>query len=360
MSETKLLVTGACGFLGVSLIRAIREAGVPWEVVGLDNLSRPGSESNRLALRDLGTQLIHGDLRCQSDVDALPRVDWVLDCAAHPSVLAGVDGLTSSRQLVEHNLTGTLNLLERCRSMRSGFILFSTSRVYSIRAIAELPIVVRDHAFELAEGGPLPAGASADGISEAFSTAAPVSLYGASKLASETLALEYGEAFDFPVWINRCGVLAGAGQFGRADQGIFTYWINAHLRRTPLSYIGFDGLGHQVRDCLHPRDLLPLLQKQFAAADEKTGNRVVNIGGGRDSARSLRQLSDWCDQRFGPHRVEADPRPRRFDLPWVVLDAGIAADSWSWMPRTPVAEILEEIAAHAEAHPGWLQLSALG
>lgn len=360
MPETRLLVTGACGFLGVTLIRAIREAGLPWAVVGLDNLSRPGSETNRLALRDLGVQLIHGDLRCQSDIDALPRVDWIVDCAAHPSVLAGVDGLTSSRQLVEHNLTGTLNLLERCRSTSSGFVLFSTSRVYSIRAIAELPMVARDRAFELDADCPLPPGVSAEGLAESFSTAPPISLYGASKLASETLALEYGEAFDFPVWINRCGVLAGAGQFGRADQGIFTYWLHAHLRRASLRYIGFDGLGHQVRDCLHPRDLLPLLQKQLAAADERSQVRVVNIGGGRASARSLRQLSDWCDQRFGPHPVGTDPKPRRFDLPWVILDAGLAADAWGWVPSTPVEAILEEIATHAEAHPAWLQLSAQG
>ncbi len=37
-------------------------------------------------------------------------------------------------------------------------------------------------------------------------------------------------------------MLAGAGQFGRADQGIFAYWINAWLRRRPLKYIGFGGL----------------------------------------------------------------------------------------------------------------------
>ena len=65
------------------------------------------------------------------------------------------------------------------------------------------------------------------GISEDFPTTAPLSLYGASKLASETLILEYGECFDFPVWINRCGVLAGAGQFGKADQGIFSFWIHS-------------------------------------------------------------------------------------------------------------------------------------
>ncbi|MFN9294352.1 MAG: hypothetical protein ACK6EB_40235, partial [Planctomyces sp.] len=54
-----------------------------------------------------------------------------------------------------------------------------------------------------------PVGFSEQGISEEYSTVAPVSLYGATKLASEALALEYGCTFDFPVWINRCGVLAG-------------------------------------------------------------------------------------------------------------------------------------------------------
>ena len=36
---------------------------------------------------------------------------------------------------------------------------------------------------------------------ESFPTSPPVSLYGATKLASETLALEYGDAFEFPVWV---------------------------------------------------------------------------------------------------------------------------------------------------------------
>ena len=61
----------------------------------------------------------------------------------------------------------------------------------------------------------------------------PLSLYGASKLASETLILEYGECFGFPVWINRCGVLAGAGQFGKADQGIFSFWIHSFKEKIP-------------------------------------------------------------------------------------------------------------------------------
>ena len=132
-------------------------------------------------------------------------------------------------------------------------------------------------------------------------TAAPVSLYGATKLASEALALEYGEAFGLPVFVNRCGILAGAGQFGRPDQGIFAYWINSRLRRRPLRYLGFGGKGHQVRDCLHPNDLVPLLGAQMAAPKLEASDRIVNIGGGMASAMSLLQLTEWCDDRFGPN-----------------------------------------------------------
>ena len=79
--------------------------------MGIDNLARSGSETNRVSLKRLGVQLFHGDIRMTSDLETLPLVDWVIDAAAQPSVLAGRDGKTSSRQLLEHNLLGTINLL---------------------------------------------------------------------------------------------------------------------------------------------------------------------------------------------------------------------------------------------------------
>lgn len=358
----KVLITGICGFVGSTLAHEFMVADPSLELVGFDNFIRPGSETNRAALKALGVRLFHGDLRAASDLDALPAVDWVIDAAANPSVLAGIDGRTSSRQLVEHNLVGTINLLEYCKLHRAGFTLLSTSRVYSIAPLAALSVEIQDHAFRPSLSALRLApinGLTSEGVSETFATTAPVSLYGATKLASEALALDYGEAFNFPVFVNRCGVLAGAGQFGRSDQGIFAYWINCHLRRRHLSYIGFDGLGHQVRDCLHPRDLVSLLQQQLhftgTLAPE---DRLINCAGGVTSTRSLRQLTAWCDARFGTHIVASDARPRPFDLPWVVLDSAKASRLWNWSPRTTTDAICEEIAAHAERHPNWLELSA--
>lgn len=353
----RILISGVCGFVGSTLARALAEAG-GHTVCGFDNFIRPGSETNRAELKQRGVRLFHGDLRMASDLEALPPVDWVIDAAANPSVLAGVDGRTSSRQLVEHNLGGTVHLLEFCKQHRTGFLLLSTSRVYSIAPLAALPTEVHDRAFRLAPSATPPPGVSPAGVDETFSTLAPVSLYGATKLASEALALEYGATFDLPVFVNRCGVLAGAGQFGRADQGIFAYWINAWLRQRPLAYLGFEGTGHQVRDCLHPVDLVPALLKQMAAPRIAPGDRIANFSGGAASAMSLRQLSDWCAANIGPHHVDADRKPRAFDIPWMVLDSTKAARLWNWQPQRGTGELLDEIAAHARSHPDWLDVSA--
>jgi CDP-paratose 2-epimerase len=272
-------------------------------------------------------------------------------------VLSGVDGKTSSRQIVEHNLAGTLNLLEYAKKNRSGFVLLSTSRVYSIPPLAALPVRVENGAFALDPARGLPAGVRTAGIAETFSTQAPVSLYGSTKLASEALALEYGECFGFPVWINRCGVLAGGGQFGRPDQGIFAYWLHSWKQGRALKYIGFDGQGHQTRDMLHPRDLAALITRQVHFSGQ-AASRLVNVAGGAGQAMSLRQLSDWCAQRWGRREVASDPQPRPFDLPWVVLDSAPAGKLWDWRPTTAPEAILDEIARQAEADPGWLDLSA--
>ena len=353
----RLLITGICGFVGSTLARSLLESRPGLKIVGLDNFIRPGSQANVADLKRRGVTLHHGDVRAASDFETLPAVDWVIDCAANPSVLAGVDGRTSSRQLVEHNLGGTVNMLEFCKQHRAGFILLSTSRVYSISPLASLPVVTRDGAFVPDVSRPLPAGFSATGVAEAFPTAAPVSLYGSTKLASEALALEYAATFGFTAYVDRCGVMAGAGQFGRPDQGIFAYWIHSWARRRPLRFIGFDGLGHQVRDCLHPADLAPLLLAQMDATTPPA-ERVLNVSGGAASARSLRQISDWCAARFGPHTVTSEAAPRPFDIPWMVLDASAAQRLWDWTPARTVESIMTEIAAHADTHPDWLDLSA--
>lgn len=355
----RILITGACGFVGSELCLALQEFLPGVQITGVDNLCRRGSWRNLPRLEQRGIKVLHGDIRQASDLEGHGPYNWVIDAAANPSVLAGVDGKASSRQLVEHNLLGTVQMLEACKHWGAGFVLLSTSRVYSIPPLANLQVEVSDRAFSpTAEALAATPGLTAQGISESFATAAPVSLYGSTKLASEALALEYGEAFGLPVWVNRCGVLAGAGQFGKADQGIFAFWLHSWREQRPLKYIGFDGQGHQVRDCLHPRDLAALLALQLQAGDARGKPRLVNVSGGVSSACSLAQLCSWCSDRWGAQPVAHDPVPRQYDLPWVVLDAQRCTSSWSWQPQMDQRAILEEISVFAEANPDWISLSA--
>jgi CDP-paratose 2-epimerase len=106
----RILITGICGFVGSTLARARADAGVGHTVFGVDNRIRPGSETNRGVLRRLGATVFHRDIRLASDFESLPPVDWVVDAAANPSVLAGVDGRTNSRQPIEHNQIETAAL----------------------------------------------------------------------------------------------------------------------------------------------------------------------------------------------------------------------------------------------------------
>jgi CDP-paratose 2-epimerase len=351
----RILITGVCGFAGSTLALNLIEAESTLEIFGVDNFMRPGSELNRQKLLSAGIRVQHADLRLADDLKGLPAMDFVLDAAANPSVLAGIgtDG-GGSWSLMQHNLTGTINLLEFCKSHGAGFILLSTSRVYSIEPLSEIRLDVRNGAFVPQPNQSWPDGLSIRGVGENFSTAPPVSLYGATKVCSETLALEYGLAFDFPVWINRLGVLAGAGQFGKADQGIFSFWIHSCARRHPLKFIGFGGEGHQVRDCLHPRDLVGVLRQQMKSAPAPN-QAITNFSGGVGNSMSLRQLHEWCESRFAPQAVSLEATGRPFDLPWMVLDSSLAQTRFGWQPATPLPAILEEIATHAEQNPNWLE-----
>ena len=93
----KLLITGICGFAGRVLALELKRQFEQVQIIGLDNLSRAGSEQNRRLLKRPGDRFVHGDLRNPSDLEAIPKVDWIIDAAANPSVLAGVAGQTSSR-----------------------------------------------------------------------------------------------------------------------------------------------------------------------------------------------------------------------------------------------------------------------
>ena len=81
----------------------------------------------------------------------------------------------------------------------SVLILLGPRGVYSLVALAGIPVDARDQAIRSSVESRHLAGYSANGIGEWFPTKAPVSFYDATMLASEQLAIEYDAAFGFPM-----------------------------------------------------------------------------------------------------------------------------------------------------------------
>lgn len=346
----KILITGVCGYVGSRVAQRLRESLPDVAIYGVDNLSRPGAETSLEHLLRLSVDVTWGDIRLASDVATLPDADWVIDCAANPSVTAGLEGRgMSSRQLLEHNLLGSVNILEYCRERSAGLVLISSSRVYSIPALCSLPLQETSTRFVPDLSVEIP-GFSEQGISEDFTTAAPVSLYGASKLASEQLALEYHVAFGMPVWINRCGVIGGPGQFGKIDQGILAFWVYSFLLGRPLRYIGFGGSGKQVRDFVLAEDVASLIVQQITKPLQQSP-KILNVGGGNPNAFSLLELSEICRTYFGSDLgVVACREERPYDIPYYVTDTRQVQQAWNWRPSLTGRALVEHVCAWALDH----------
>ncbi len=268
----------------------------------LDNLKRRGSELNLPRLRAAGVEFRHGDIRSTDDFDDLPPFDLMIDCSAEPSVQAGLGG--SPRAVLDTNLVGTINCLEAARTRGAAFLFLSTSRIYPIAALNDLPFTETETRFRWDDVPGIP-GFSGRGIAEGFTLDGARSFYGTSKLAGEQLIQEYVFSYGMRALIDRCGVIAGPWQMGKVDQGVITLWVARHYFGRPLRYTGFGGQGKQVRDVLHVHDLFDLLLLQLESPERWDG-RVYNVGGGNDGV-GLAQGADRTlrpgDRQDRPDRV---------------------------------------------------------
>lgn len=341
-----MLVTGGAGFVGSRIASAFRRDGA--RVVALDNLRRRGSETNLPLLAAEGIDFVHGDVRVRADLERVEgTVDVMVDASAEASVHAGVT--SSPAYVLETNLAGTLNCLDWARARVGALLFLSTSRVYSMAPLRRLALRETDSRYELAPEQP-EAGASAAGIAESFPTHLPRSFYGASKLASEMMVQEYVDAYGLRAVISRCGVITGAGQFGTAEQGVFAMWAASHVYGRPLRYIGFDGLGKQVRDLMHPDDLVDLLRRQLERIERCSGG-VFNAGGGRACSVSLRELTGLCREESGNAvPVGSEARTSPVDVPVYLTDHARATAELGWRPTRTPRDMIREIVGWVRAN----------
>lgn len=336
----KILVTGGAGFVGSSLCLSLRSQYPKAKIIAFDNLRRRGSELALPRLRKAGIDFVHGDVRVSQDVLDIGSVDLIMDCAAEPSVVSGLDG--STQYLIDTNLGGTISLLELAKKTKALFILLSSSRIYPYKKLNDLPFEETETRFHFTGKAEL-SGISAEGVSENFPLDGVRTIYGSTKLASELLLHEYAATFNFPYLINRCGVIAGPWQMGKVDQGFLVLWVAKHYFGGSLKYTGFGGKGKQVRDIIHVQDLARLINLQINAASALSGE-TFNVGGGVERLVSLLEVTSIV-QEVTKKKIEisSSPETHMNDCIYFCTDNRKVTERTKWKPEKTVGEIVTDI-----------------
>jgi CDP-paratose 2-epimerase len=335
-----MLITGGCGFVGSSLAIRLKREFPSCKVKAFDNLRRRGSELAIARLGDAGVEFIHGDIRNREDFDSIGEISVLIEAAAEPSVLSGID--STPDYVLNTNLAGTINCLNFAMKNNAKFVFLSTSRVYPISSLNRIKYSEADLRFEISPRQEV-AGISVNGISEEFPLNGARSFYGASKLSSELIIQEYAEFYRLRTIINRFGVIAGPWQMGKVDQGVVVLWLVKHFWNKELSYIGFGGQGKQVRDIVHIDDLYSLVKAQLADFDLYNG-QIFNVGGGRDVSTSLKELTVLCREITGNSiPIHSIKENRAADVPIYVTDHSKISGLSGWKPEYDVRKILIDI-----------------
>jgi CDP-paratose 2-epimerase len=168
-------------------------------------------------------------------------------------------------------------------------------------------------------------------------------MYGATKLASELLVQEYNDMYGLRGFVDRCGVIAGAWQMGKVEQGVVSLWVAKHLWPGELAYLGFGGAGKQVRDLLSVDDLYRLVALQMKAMDSING-QVFNVGGGANFSVSLLELTELCQQLTGNRvTIGSVEETREGDVPYYVSDCRLLQKYIDWEPSKSPQDIVLDV-----------------
>ncbi len=343
------LVTGSGGLIGSEAVRHF--AGLGLDVVGIDNDMRQeffGAEAStawnvQQLTADLGSAYSHHgvDIRDRDSLGKLFQrygkdIAVVIHTAAQPSHDWAVrDPFTD----FDVNAGGTLNMLQNTREhcIDAAFIHCSTNKVYGDTP-NRLPLIEQETRWELDPAHPY-----ANGITEDMSIDHCLhSVFGASKVAADVMAQEYGRYFGMKTACLRCGCLTGPNHAGVELHGFLSYLVKAQLQGR--TYRIFGHLGKQVRDNIHSLDVARAVEAIYR--DPRPGE-VYNLGGGRDNSCSILEAFDRVEQLAGREMTyEYREQARQGDHICYISDlAKMKAHHPGWAITKPLDAIFEEIVA---------------
>ena len=324
----RILVTGGCGFVGTNICLSLNK--LDYKICSLDNSSRKGSLYNLNLLKKAGIKNFKFNIDDAKKLSKIPKFDLIIDCCAEASVEVSKN---DTDRVINTNLIGTYNILKKIKKDNSKIIFMSTSRVYSVLDLNKIikNKIIKNKIIITQK------------IDETFNTSGPKSIYGFTKLASEMLIKEFSYAYGIKYIINRCGVISGPLQFGKQDQGFVSLWVWHHILKKNLTFIGYGGYGHQLRDVLHIEDLINLIKIQIIKFN-KVNNKIFNVGGSIKSFVSLKKLTSICEKITG-NKIKFFKKSKTsiYDIPYYITDNKKITKTYGWSPKKNTSVIVKDI-----------------
>lgn len=316
-SARSVLVTGAAGFIGSTLVDRLLEEGR--QVVGLDSFDPFYAESEKrrnleAAEKSPDFRLVVGDIRDPELVEGL-LAGTRFDCIVHLAALAGVQpSFERPAAYADVNVRGTSILLEATvRNGSSRVVFASSSSVYGER-----------------QSGP---------FLETDRVDRPISPYAATKKAGELVAHAFHSAHGLDVTCVRFFTAYGPRQ--RPDLAIRRFAERMQQGKPIAIY----GDGSAVRDFTNIADVVDGLVR---AVDTPLGYAVLNFGAGR--AITVLEMIEQLERALGVTAERDFQAPRVGDVPRTLADVSAARKALGYQPRVPFEEGIDRFVAWLD---GW-------
>ncbi|MGA7827245.1 MAG: NAD-dependent epimerase [Geobacteraceae bacterium] len=318
---TKILVTGAAGFIGYHLSCRLLDRGD--EIVGFDNLNDyydvtlKEARLRQLEERD-GFSFVRGDL---ADREGMARLfaEGKFSKVVHLAAQAGVRySLTNPHAYIDSNISGFMNILEGCRHNGVEHLVYaSSSSVYG--ANTRMPFSVHHNVDH------------------------PVSLYAATKKANELMAHTYASLYRIPCTGLRFFTVYGP--WGRPDMALFLF-TRAILEGKPIDVFNE---GKMRRDFTYVDDIVEgvirVTDRTATANSSWSGDtpdpgtsyapyRIYNIG--NNNPVELLRFIEVLEEKLGRKAIRNLLPLQPGDVPATCADVDDLMRDVGFAPKTPI------------------------